>query len=158
MQKTISRKRKRNKRRKSTASSTGTSSSSASDEDHMNEKEEIQSAKYGIEENRMINLTKNCVNILPCVETSQKERETYKTRCMKVTIDPAPSSLKPIDQTCLPTNASNHGKFDNLLEKESETDHEKNAVNSKLEIESGIEISPDNDLEPAGTCSPDTGF
>ena len=82
----VSRKRKRNKRRKITASSTGTSSSSASDEENMNGKEEIQPTKYGIEENQMVDLTKNCVNIIPCVETSQKESETYQTKSLHIQV------------------------------------------------------------------------
>ena len=41
-------------------------------------------------------------------------------------------------KTCLPTNVSNHEEIYSQtgLEKESGTDHEKNAVNSTLEIKS----------------------
>ena len=126
----------------------------------------------------MVDLTKNCVNILPCVETSQKksetyqtkclkvtclendresaatcikvksldsqtclrqegqqemesgthhketsqkESETYQTKCLKVTNDPAHSSLKPTDQTCLLTDASNHGEIDSQTELKKES-------------------------------------
>ena len=79
---------------------------------------------------RQLIFKKNCVNIIPCVETSQKESETYQTKCLKVTNDPAQSSLKPTDQTCLPTDTRNHGEIDSQtgLEKESGTVPEKDNI------------------------------
>ena len=59
----------------------------------INKEEKKKSTKYGIEENQIFKLTKNCVNIIPCIETSQKESETYQTKCLKVTNVPAHSSL-----------------------------------------------------------------
>ena len=55
----------------------------------------------------MINLTKNCVNIFPCVETSYDESEN-QTECLKVNNDPAFPSLEPKYQTCLSQSAANY--------------------------------------------------
>ena len=68
----------------------------------------------------MGDLTKNCVNILPCVETSQTESEN-QTKCLKATNDPACSSLEPTDQTCLSQNASNHDEIHSQTELKEES-------------------------------------